>query len=456
MSGEQGDIEAMHEKKVIVPQGTTIHQEKPFVYILSSKYRTECCDFCFKKSNDLAKCSSCKYVYYCGKICQRQGWGIHKQECKNLKKTLPRILPDAARLLYRLYKTLDNGGDTFRSYYTEKKYRVWRDLISHYPEIKRDKKRMEHLTSLYGVLYEFCDGEMLPNIAELTGFYGRMCVNSFNICNQELQSLGTGIYLGASIIDHSCQPNAVAVFEGTTIFIRTLETLPCLDWSKVRISYIDVLASTEERKNELKETYYFMCDCPKCLGPENMSEMYGAACQNRNCDNYIDVSEKICKKCDNVLSEDFVEHFRNIMEFSSMHLDSMRNTTYLDVCRVCLRKQEGVLYKYNLKHIKMLDLAFESSIDLEAFDIAAEYGLKLIECYHMYYPTVHPLTGLLHLKLCKLLLYQDKTKEGIVHLRKASDILKITHGNSSILYKTEVLPLIQQCRSMLKGINGFK
>lgn len=60
-----------------------------------------------------------------------------------------------------------------------------------------------------------------------------MCINSFNILDQELQSLGTGIYLAASIIDHSCQPNALAIFEGTTIYIRTLETLPYLDWSKV-------------------------------------------------------------------------------------------------------------------------------------------------------------------------------------------------------------------------------
>lgn len=60
-----------------------------------------------------------------------------------------------------------------------------------------------------------------------------MCINSFNICNQEMQSIGVGIYLGASIIDHSCQPNALAIFEGTTLIIRTLETLPELDWSKV-------------------------------------------------------------------------------------------------------------------------------------------------------------------------------------------------------------------------------
>lgn len=79
---------------------------------------------------ELLKCSSCKYVYYCGKLCQKNGWSVHKQECQKLKCVAPRILPDAARMLYRLLKRLQNGGATVKGYYTEKQYRVWRDLMS--------------------------------------------------------------------------------------------------------------------------------------------------------------------------------------------------------------------------------------------------------------------------------------------------------------------------------------
>lgn len=60
-----------------------------------------------------------------------------------------------------------------------------------------------------------------------------MCINSFNICEQELQSLGAGIYLGASVIDHSCDPTAVAIFEGTTLCIRNIKPLQGLDFSQV-------------------------------------------------------------------------------------------------------------------------------------------------------------------------------------------------------------------------------
>lgn len=60
-----------------------------------------------------------------------------------------------------------------------------------------------------------------------------MCVNSFNIIDQELKTLGTGIYLGASIMDHSCDPNTIAIFEGTTLHVRTVKEIPNFDWSKV-------------------------------------------------------------------------------------------------------------------------------------------------------------------------------------------------------------------------------
>ncbi|CAH0558711.1 unnamed protein product [Brassicogethes aeneus] len=218
-------------KKQEVKSGTIIHQEKPFVYVLSSKYRTEYCDFCFKKS-ELSKCSGCKCVYYCGRGCQKLGWDIHKMECKNLAKVAPRLVPDAARVLARLIKKLQKGGDQVKEYYSEKRYRMFKDLMSHYPTLKNDQHKMEHIGSLYGVLSEFLGNDRVPNSAEIMGLYGRMCVNSFNICNQEFQSLGTGIYLGASVLDHSCAPNAIAIFEGTTIQIRTLKDLKYYDLSE--------------------------------------------------------------------------------------------------------------------------------------------------------------------------------------------------------------------------------
>lgn len=110
-----------------------------------------------------------------------------------------------------------------------------------------------------------------------------MVVNTFNILDGEMQSIGSGIYLAASVIDHSCAPNAVAVFDGTTLFIRTLIELKSLDWNKVFITYIDLLNRPSERQKDLQSTYYFLCQCQRCLDVEQLDWMTSTICQNPSC-----------------------------------------------------------------------------------------------------------------------------------------------------------------------------
>lgn len=69
-------------------------------------------------------------MYYCGKICQKDAWNVHKFECRNLKRIAPRTLPDAARLLARLIHILRKGGDLTKSYYLENCFRMYKDLMS--------------------------------------------------------------------------------------------------------------------------------------------------------------------------------------------------------------------------------------------------------------------------------------------------------------------------------------
>lgn len=49
-----------------------------------------------------------------------------------------------------------------------------------------------------------------------------MCINAFNILDDNLNTIGTGIYLAASVLNHSCVPNATAIFDGTTLRISAI------------------------------------------------------------------------------------------------------------------------------------------------------------------------------------------------------------------------------------------
>lgn len=49
-----------------------------------------------------------------------------------------------------------------------------------------------------------------------------------------MNSVGTGIYPNASVIDHSCCPNATTVFDGSTLHVRSVEDIPDFHMNKVK------------------------------------------------------------------------------------------------------------------------------------------------------------------------------------------------------------------------------
>ncbi|CAG9109899.1 unnamed protein product [Plutella xylostella] len=220
----------------VIRAGEVLLTEEPFVFVLSSKEKGNRCDNCLEKGKVL-KCSGCQFVHYCGRSCQKEAWNVHKWECNNLKRMSPKVIPDAARMLARLINRLNRGdGASHRAFYTHSAFRTWRDLMSHYQDLKADSRRMEHFTSLCAVLTDFLKDISMPNAVEMMGIYGRMVINSFTILDVDMNSIGTGIYVGCSVVDHSCAPNAVATFTGRTISVRATQDLPSLDWNQVSLN----------------------------------------------------------------------------------------------------------------------------------------------------------------------------------------------------------------------------
>ncbi|XP_022236635.1 histone-lysine N-methyltransferase SMYD3-like [Limulus polyphemus] len=140
--------------------------------------------------------------------------------------------------------------------------------MSHEEEIKNDLQRSEELATLILGLKLFIGEKNLPSPNEIVEIFGKMVINSYCIYSGDLQVIGTGLYLGASVLDHSCEPNAVVTFNGTTLYVRALQDLDELDYKRVFISYIDQMATTQERLKTLKEQYYFVCQCQRCNDPK--------------------------------------------------------------------------------------------------------------------------------------------------------------------------------------------
>ena len=70
--------------------------------------------------------------------------------------------------------------------------------------------------------------------------------------------------LGASIMDHSCAPNAAWISKGKELIIKCISEENIENISDLRISYIpNLYESTERRRDLLMEDYYFECQCSR-------------------------------------------------------------------------------------------------------------------------------------------------------------------------------------------------
>lgn len=134
--------------------------------------------------------------------------------------------------------------------------------------------------------------------------------------------------------------------------------------------------------------------------------------------------------------------------FSQIFLWYLVHITDLDICKICLEKQGDLFHDLCLIRSKLLDAAFDSAIQLQLWEVAEQYGVPLLKAYTLWYGEAHPLTGILLLKLFKILLLTSNCNDSIAlkYYEQASAIIELTHGKSSSFYNQEVKPLLQQLR----------
>ncbi|XP_025986254.2 histone-lysine N-methyltransferase ASHR1 isoform X2 [Solenopsis invicta] len=416
----------------IVKKGTTILTATPFAFALKSKCRTTHCDNCFKSH------------------CQKESWRIHRAECAGLKKILPQVLPDDARFIARVIIKLNQGGADELGYYTETNFRKFDDLMSHYSDIRFDPERLEHAIDLREILLlGFLDETLVPEVPDMTKWvdiYGKAFINSYSIQDREMESIGTGLYLGASIIDHSCKPNAIVTFEGTMIIIRTLTDLPSLDWSQVSISYVELLDSTESRRQKLHEMHYFWCNCERCEQEDIMVE--AAACPNSSCDSPCSIKADKCGNCNAQISVEFKKTFEQVVDLTANYLKYLKegddDLNNWSIIKMCLEKQKGVMHRFNIQHINTLNLARAIAINLECWDYAEIYNKELLPGYSLYHGEIYLETGLLYLETGNIQLKLKKPKEALETLNKAKMVLTITHGDEHPLVREELKLLLNE------------
>lgn len=98
-------------------------------------------------------------------------------------------------------------------------------------------------------------------------------LNSFNLTNALYDRIGVYMHPYAALINHSCDFNSIAGFDGDVMHVKAIRPIKKDD--QIFTSYVDATNPSKVRRTELSERYYFDCQCAKCAqGPDGREDMF--------------------------------------------------------------------------------------------------------------------------------------------------------------------------------------
>ncbi|OMO98251.1 hypothetical protein CCACVL1_04275 [Corchorus capsularis] len=364
--------------------GEVILREEPYVCAPKS-FASEAvpvCQGCFKTSN-LKKCSACQLVWYCGRSCQLSDWKMHRLECRAISRLDMNwrnvVAPDIC-LMVKLYLRRKLQSDKIIPTTATDNYKLVESLVAHMSSISEQEKflyaRKAEIVKLILQWPDINDKQTVENFSKLSR-------NTHTITGSQMEPLGIGLYLVISLINHSCSPNTVLVFEGKEAVIRAVQQIQKGD--EVFVSYIDTGAATMSRQDDLLKQYFFTCTCSRCLSHDPVHDD-------------IDGSFK------------------------------------------CMNDKCSGVYESNFGRWFMMDY-----INLGDMQKALEYCRLTMPTYQRVYAGFHPLLGLRYYTSAKLEWVNGNKVIAVDHLDKAVDILKVTHGTETPFMK-DLLGKLEKAR----------
>lgn len=88
----------------------------------------------------------------------------------------------------------------------------------------------------------------------------QILTNSISIRESgQAQVLGTALDVPMALMNHSCEPNALTIFEGSELRVRSLR--PIQAGEELMQCYTDVTCDVLMRRERLKEQFFFDCAC---------------------------------------------------------------------------------------------------------------------------------------------------------------------------------------------------
>ncbi|KAK1946796.1 Histone-lysine N-methyltransferase SMYD3 [Phytophthora citrophthora] len=262
------------------------------------------CGWCFTPQVALSRCTGCRVARYCSRKCQQLDWAQHRRECSVWRsvpavKTSPTVLL-VSRLAFKLF--LGSGADQ------EEKNSVLklRHHLEDHTTVKRQQfQEMAQLVLLLLSRYKGDKYLQIPSFEtlrndleeEILKLFGRVNCNAFSLANDMTnEAVGIGLFPNGALFNHDCDPNCVVSFKGREMQVHVVKDVQ--EGQELTVSYIELLQSTTSRRSELKDSYFFDCECTRCQ-TATMDDWYfdGLMCSSKGCQGAFVESKRQCNLC---------------------------------------------------------------------------------------------------------------------------------------------------------------
>ncbi|EPE36391.1 SET [Glarea lozoyensis ATCC 20868] len=261
--------------EALEPGDRIIQIKDPYLIVVEKDALDRVCSYCLAENDisALKRCTGCKIVRYCSSTCQKSDWKlIHKSECPVLGK-LPGLPPTPVRALYQALVRYSKSGDL-----DERS----KGLESHIDELKKDQRRWEDMFLQARAAVEFSKSppakmEMCTRLLCIVSqghqiirdylMMYKMATNAFRATLPDDTPIGLCYEPTLALANHSCTPNAYIMFDGRSISLIALDSIE--QDEQLFISYVDFTQSRDLRRAELRQRYFFQCECKKCTDDLN-------------------------------------------------------------------------------------------------------------------------------------------------------------------------------------------
>ncbi|KAE9370083.1 SET domain-containing protein [Stipitochalara longipes BDJ] len=280
----------MFVSEPILAQELIFSISKPLVCIVDdgAEALRNICDNCFatkkgiyqtvsRRKLTLTPCAGCQVLHYCSEDCREEAWEHHHQvECTVLSQMRHDLREDenkqparSVRAIIRLLSLHDAGmipaaeWEEFLSLKIptgigreklESYVEHLADVVDYYKATKLEKNVVKHIAYAHFNNNLVIDQPLLRHSFSYPS--GNGCVTS-GVCLEPF----------ASMINHSCQPNAWWTFNGREFQLRAVRDIPAGE--ELSISYIGITASFKLRQENVMKDWGFECACLLCKeGPQ--------------------------------------------------------------------------------------------------------------------------------------------------------------------------------------------